>query len=57
MPRCFGSHYADASVIGVDIRDDYVSYARGRASLSAVPRFLNRPLIGFRTSTVAGYVL
>jgi hypothetical protein len=57
MPRCFGSHYADASVIGVDIRDDYVSYARGRASLSAVPRFLYRPLIGFRTSTVAGYVL
>jgi ubiquinone/menaquinone biosynthesis C-methylase UbiE len=32
MTRCFGSRYADASVIGVDIRDDYVSYARGRAN-------------------------
>jgi len=32
MTRCFGSHYADASVIGVDIRDDYVSYARSRAN-------------------------
>jgi SAM-dependent methyltransferase len=31
MTRCFGSRYADASVIGVDIRDDYVSYARARA--------------------------
>jgi SAM-dependent methyltransferase len=32
MTRCFGSRYADASVIGVDIRDDYVSYAQGRAN-------------------------
>jgi SAM-dependent methyltransferase len=32
MTRCFGSRYAAASVIGVDIRDDYVSYARDRAS-------------------------
>jgi ubiquinone/menaquinone biosynthesis C-methylase UbiE len=36
MTRCFGSHYADASVIGVDIRDDYVSYARGRAAKDAL---------------------
>jgi len=32
MTRCFGSRYADASVIGVDIRDDYVGYARDRAN-------------------------
>ena len=31
MTRCFGSRYADSSVVGVDIRDEYVSYARGRA--------------------------
>ena len=31
MARCFASHFADASVIGVDIRDDYVVYAQGRA--------------------------
>jgi SAM-dependent methyltransferase len=31
MSRCFGSRYARASVIGVDIRDDYVSYAQSRA--------------------------
>jgi SAM-dependent methyltransferase len=31
MSRCFGSRYAHASVIGVDIRDDYVSYAQSRA--------------------------
>ena len=29
MTRCFGSRYADLSVVGVDIRDEYVSYARG----------------------------
>jgi SAM-dependent methyltransferase len=31
MARCFASHFADASVIGVDIRDDYVVHAQGRA--------------------------
>jgi ubiquinone/menaquinone biosynthesis C-methylase UbiE len=31
MARCFASHFADASVIGVDIRDDYVVYAQGGA--------------------------
>jgi SAM-dependent methyltransferase len=31
MARCFASHFAEASVIGVDIRDDYVVYAQGRA--------------------------
>ena len=31
MARCFASHFADASVIGVDIRDDYVVYAQDRA--------------------------
>jgi SAM-dependent methyltransferase len=36
MTRCFGSHYADASVIGVDIREDYVSYARDRANEDGV---------------------
>ena len=32
MTRCFGSRYADASVVGVDIRDEYVSFAQSRAN-------------------------
>src|SRR5947209_7790416 len=27
MTRCFASHYPDASVVGLDIRPDYVAYA------------------------------
>src|SRR6516162_11175847 len=46
MTRCFGSRYADASVIGVDIRDDYVSYARGRANEDGLPN------VGFRQGSV-----
>jgi ubiquinone/menaquinone biosynthesis C-methylase UbiE len=32
MARCFASHYADASVLGVDIREDYLAYARQLAN-------------------------
>jgi cyclopropane fatty-acyl-phospholipid synthase-like methyltransferase len=31
MVRCLASHYSDASVTGMDIRDDYVTFARDRA--------------------------
>ena len=31
MARCFASHLANRSVVGVDISDDYVVYAQGRA--------------------------
>ena len=32
MARCFASNYVDASVIGVDIREDYLAYARRLAN-------------------------
>jgi len=32
MARCFASNHADAAVVGVDIREDYVDYARRRAT-------------------------
>ena len=36
MARCFASHLANASVVGVDISDDYVVYAQGRAKANGL---------------------